>query len=82
MAPNDEGERDIFADAGGMGGGMAFQGEGMFGNASGGVDNDLTPEEQELIQKVDADNQERKKGIYAKQIEEEDKKAQKKANAA
>ena len=54
----------------------------MFGNASGGVDNDLTPEEQELIQKVDADNQERKKGIYAKQIEEEDKKAQKKANAA
>ena len=31
---------------------------------------------------VDAENQERKKGLYAKQIEEEDKKAQKKANAA
>ena len=56
------GEGDIFANADGM----AFQGEGMFGNANGGVDNDLTPEEQELISKVDADNQERKKGLYAK----------------
>ena len=49
---------------------------------NGGVDNDLTPEEAAMIQKVDEDNQEKKKGLYAKQIEEEDKKAQKKANAA
>ena len=49
---------------------------------NGGIDNDLTPEEQELVAKVDADNQERKKGLYSKQIEEEDKKAQKKANAS
>ena len=45
-------------------------------------DNDLTEEEQQRIEKVNNENQERKKGLYAKQIEEEDQKAQKKANAA
>ena len=49
---------------------------------NGGVDNDLTEEEQQMIEKVNNENQERKKGLYAKQIEEEDQKAQKKANAA
>ena len=38
----------------------------MFSNNNGGVDNDLTPEEQDLIAKVDAENQERKKSLYAK----------------
>ncbi len=49
---------------------------------NGGVDNDLTEEEQQMIEKVNNANQEMKKGLYAKQIEEEDQKAQKKANAA
>ena len=32
----------------------------------GGVDDDLTPEERALMQKVDEDNQERKKKLYEK----------------
>ena len=62
---NNEGGDDIFAAAGDQMG-MSNQGVGQFSNADGGIDNDLTPEERDMIQKVEQENEEKKKALYAK----------------
>ena len=38
------------------------------------TDNDYTPEELELVQKAQADNEERKRLLYEKQVQEEQEK--------
>ena len=45
------------------------------------IDNDLTPEEKELVAKVEQDDEERKRALYEKQMKEDELKAERKQKA-
>lgn len=71
-----EGQEDIFAAAG-----MSMNSQSNFGGPSKANDDDLTPEEQEIVQRVESEMQEKKRLLFEKQNQEEVEKTERKQAA-
>ena len=71
-------QEDIFAAAG-----MSMNSQSNVGSNvnRGGAEDDLTPEEQEIVQRVELEMQEKKRQLYEKQTSEDEEKNQRKQAA-
>ena len=67
---------DIFASAG-----MTMNSQQNFGGMNQAKEDDLTPEEQEIVQRVEGEMQEKKRLLYEKQNQEEVEKTERKQAA-